>query len=271
MRLRRPRRDVERGVDLDLDRDADGFSWPGEYQAAVSISFDDARRSQIDRGLPMLDDLGITATFFVLPDGVKLARRGWSDVVAAGHEIGSHTARHPCSANFTWSRHHTIEDLTLDDMAREIAEADTWIAQTLGVEPRAFAYPCGHTFVGRGRDTRSYVPLVAERFLAGRTFNDVATNSPRHCDLAQVQAMNSDGLEFDQLRPILETVHQEGAWLVLGGHEIGPRGEAETTTPATVTAIVEWCRAHGVWIDTVSEVATRVRALQQAEAGSRSA
>src|SRR5277367_1555160 len=76
-------------------------------------------------------------------------RRGWKEVVAAGHEIGNHTARHPCSANFAWSRHHAIEALTLDDMAGEIADANAWIADVLGVEPRTFAYPCGHTFVGR--------------------------------------------------------------------------------------------------------------------------
>ncbi len=206
MRLRRPRRVVERRVepDLEVDLDAARLAWPDGYEAAISLSFDDARRSQIDVGLPLLDDLGVSATFFVLPGGVNPVRRGWAEVVAAGHEIGNHTARHPCSANFDWSRQHAIEDLTLDDMAREIAEADTWIAQTLGVEPRCFAYPCGHTGVGRGLETRSFVPLVAERFLAGRTFNDVAPNSPRHCDLAQLQAMNSDGLEFAQVRPLLE-------------------------------------------------------------------
>ncbi len=257
-----------------LARAADAESarraWPDGFQAALSISFDDARRSQVDLGLPVIDQLGIRATFFVLPDGVAPVRRGWLKVVAAGHEIGNHTARHPCSANFSWSRHHAIEDLDLDDMADEISDANVWIAETLGVEPRSFAYPCGHTFVGRGRDTRSYVPLIAERFVAGRTFNDVATNSPVHGDLAQISAMNSDGLTFEHLRPTLEATLDEGAWLVLGGHEIGHRGNVETTMPATLAAVVEWCRSHDVWIDTVGNVATQVRSLQQAQPASRS-
>ncbi|MGZ4693417.1 MAG: polysaccharide deacetylase family protein, partial [Acidimicrobiales bacterium] len=201
------------------DTEAARRAWPDGFQAALSISFDDARRSQIDLGLPVIDQLGILATFFVLPDGVEPARRGWLELVAAGQEIGNHTARHPCSANFSWSRHHAIEDLSLEDIAVEISDANAWIAETLGVEARAFAYPCGHTFVGRGRATESYVPLVADRFVAGRTFNDVATNSPVHGDLAQVRAMNSDGLTFEQLRPTLAATLDEGAWLVLGGHE----------------------------------------------------
>ena len=253
------------------DTEASRRAWPDGFQAALSISFDDARRSQVDLGLPVLDQLGISSTFFVLPTGVDPARRGWTEVVAAGHEIGNHTARHPCSANFPWSRHHAIEDLTLEDMAREIADANSWIADVLGVESRTFAYPCGHTFVGRGAQTQSYVPLVAERFVAGRTFNDVAVNSPLHGDLAQVSAMNSDGLTFEQLRPRLETTLADGAWLVLGGHEIGHRGNEETTMPATLAAVVEWCRSHDVWIDSVGNVASRVRGLQRAEHASRPA
>lgn len=251
------------------DTEAARRAWPDGFQAALSISFDDARRSQVDLGLAVIDQLGIPATFFVLPDGVDQARRGWKDLVSAGHEIGNHTARHPCSANFSWSRHHAIEDLDLDDMAREIGDADAWITEVLGVECRSFAYPCGHTFVGRGADTESYVPLVAERFVAGRTFNDVAINSPVHGDLAQISAMNSDGLTFEQLRPTLEAALEEGSWLVLGGHEIGHRGNAETTMPATLTATVEWCRSHDVWIDSIGNVAGRVRALQGSESASR--
>jgi peptidoglycan-N-acetylglucosamine deacetylase len=240
-------------------------AWPDGHRAALSISFDDARASQVRVGLDLVARLDISITFYVLPGGVDLDRRGWRDAVGAGHEIGNHTARHPCSANFDWTRHYAIEDLTIGDMAAEIRDADGWITQTLGVETSTFAYPCGHTTVGRGRDAQSFVPVVAERFLAGRTFNDVAVNSPMHCDLAQVKAMCSDGLVFEQLRPVLETTLEAGAWLVLGGHEIGPSPDAETTLEATLAAVVEWCRAEQVWIHTVAGVAEHVHALQQSE------
>jgi peptidoglycan-N-acetylglucosamine deacetylase len=240
-------------------------AWPEDHLAALSLSFDDARRSQVDVGLELIDQLGVRVTFYVLPNGVDKDVAGWRDAVSAGHEIGNHTARHPCSANFVWTRRHAIEDLDLSDMAAEIADADAWIARTLGVEPRTFAYPCGHTFVGRGRDTQSFVPLVADRFVAGRTFNDEAANSPIHCDLAQVHALGSDGLVFEQLRPILESTLEAGAWLVLGGHEIGHQGGTGTTLSATLASIVEWCRVHQVWMSTVAEAAERVQALQQSE------
>jgi peptidoglycan-N-acetylglucosamine deacetylase len=238
--------------------------WPEEHRACLSFSFDDARPSQIGVGLPMIERLGIAATFFVLPHNVERDRQGWTDVVAGGNEIGNHTARHPCSANFSWSRHHTLEDLDLASMEIEISDADRWIIENLGVEPRVFAYPCGLTFVGRGRDTQTLVPLIAERFSAGRTFNNVVANAPLHCDLAQLNGVNSDGLTFEHLRPTLDATLEEGAWLVLGGHEIGEQGDHETTMPSTVATIVEWCRDNGVWIDTIGNVAAMVSSRQRA-------
>ena len=49
------------------------FSWPKGKRAAVSLSFDDARVSQPDSGIALLDHYGIKATFFVVPSGVKAA------------------------------------------------------------------------------------------------------------------------------------------------------------------------------------------------------
>ena len=235
--------------------------WPGSDRCALSISFDDARDSQPRALLPLLDRLGVRATFFVLPDPVERDPGPWREVVAAGHEIGNHTATHPCSANNPWSRHRGLEQLTLADFTRELDEAEQRIEATLGVTPRVFAYPCGNTFVGRGRATRSLVPLVAERFVAGRTFNDTVANAPRHCDLAQVAAVAVDCIDIHQLRPQLEATIADRAWLVVGGHEVGPNLAPETTKLATLEAAVEWCREHRVWVDTVGAVAARVAQL----------
>ena len=177
-------------------------------------------------------------------------------MVAAGHEIGNHTNLHPCSANHEWVRDgQAIEDLTLDDLACDIAEADRWIGEVLGVHPRTFAYPCGQTWVGRGVDTRSYVPIIADRFLAGRAFNDISTNSLHRCDLARVMCVNSDNKSFADLEPLLDETLADGAWLVLGGHEIGDEGDFETTTPTLIEAVVDWCRSHAVWVDTIGSIA----------------
>jgi peptidoglycan/xylan/chitin deacetylase (PgdA/CDA1 family) len=48
----------------------ESFKWPDGKRAAVSLSFDDGRLSQIDTGLALLKKLGLKVTFFVNPGSV---------------------------------------------------------------------------------------------------------------------------------------------------------------------------------------------------------
>src|SRR5262245_48028714 len=141
------------------------FAWPGGKEAAISLSFDDGRYSQAERGIVFLDSLKTKATFYVVPSAVEERLDGWKKAVASGHEIGNHSLHHPCSGNFIWSRDHALENYTLDSMRDELSETNRRIKEMLGVTPEVFAYPCGQKFVGRGLNTKSYVPLVAEMFI----------------------------------------------------------------------------------------------------------
>ena len=41
------------------------FRWPDGKAAAISLTFDDARLTQVEAGLPILDEHGVKATFYV--------------------------------------------------------------------------------------------------------------------------------------------------------------------------------------------------------------
>ena len=128
----------------------ENFHWPEGKRAAISLSFDDARASQVSRGIPILDEYGVKATFFVLVEPMEKQLDGWKKAVANGHEIGNHSLVHPCSGNFPFSRDKALEDYTLGQMRRELLEANDTIEDLLGVRPVSFAYPCGQktiTFV----------------------------------------------------------------------------------------------------------------------------
>ena len=56
---------------------ATDFRWPDGKRAAVSLSFDDARPSQVDTGLAVLARLGARATFYVVPMHVEAKLAGW--------------------------------------------------------------------------------------------------------------------------------------------------------------------------------------------------
>lgn len=236
------------------------FRWPEGRRAAVSLTFDDARASQVEKGIPILNRHGIRATFYVAVGNVEPRVAAWKAAVAAGHEIGNHTIRHPCSANFCWSRDSALEDYTLAGMEAEILEANDRIRDLLGVVPRTFAYPCGQTFVGRGVHCASYIPVVARRFLAGRGFLSETFNDPARCDLAQLCGSAADGLSFDELRLLADRTAADGGWLVLCGHEVGEDGGGQTTGAEVLDQFCEYAvdASSGLWVDAVAAVADHV-------------
>jgi peptidoglycan-N-acetylglucosamine deacetylase len=244
----------------DSTNPAKRFRWPNGRRAAVSLSFDDARVSQIDTGLALLKRQLVKVTFFVQAEQVRKRLDGWKKAVADGHEIGNHSNTHPCTANYSFSRLNALEDYTLEMMAAQLDGANAEVQDLLGVKPRTFAYPCGQKFVGRGLDVRSYVPLVAERFLVGRGYLDESANDPQVCDLAQAMGTSFDDMEFEQMRNQVEQAANEGRWVIFVGHEIGKRGYQVTDT-AALEALCEYLKdpVHGIWLGTVAEIAEYIR------------
>ena len=209
------------------------FPWPQGKRCAVSLTFDDARLSQIDKGIPLLDKYEIKATFYIEPNNLLKRREGWIKAAANGHEIGNHTVTHPCTGNYEFSRDNALEDYDLERIAHEIDGANKFIKEQLVIEANSFAYPCGQKFVGRGENVKSYVPLVAERFLAGRGWLDEDANDPWLCDFSQLLGVESDGKSFAQLKALVDKAAAEGRWLVLAGHEMDD-GAAQTTRLAAL-------------------------------------
>lgn len=181
-------------------------------------------------------------------------RADWQAVVDAGHEVGNHTHSHPCSANFPFSRANALEDYSLDGMAADIDEASDAIEALLGVRPTSFAYPCGQSFVGRGEERTSYVPLVARRFAAGRGYGGETANDPARCDLARLDAFAIDGLDAHGLIGLVDAEAGTGRWVITAGHDVGTGGE-QTVLTSSLVALAERCRRGDVWVAPVSEVA----------------
>jgi peptidoglycan/xylan/chitin deacetylase (PgdA/CDA1 family) len=245
------------------------FKWPQGKRVAVSLSFDDARLSQVDVGLPLFIAHGVKATFYVSPGGVEKRLDGWKRAVKHGHEIGSHSFSHACTGNYHLSYGVALEDFDLPKMARDLDQANASIKRLLGVTPVTFAYPCGQKFVGRGVKARSYIPLVAERYLAGRGYLDEAPNDPRLFDPAQSMGIGADDLSAAEMLALIERAAKRGGWLILAGHEIGKKG-FQVTDVAALEAVFRYAKdpANGVWLDTVEAVVRHVK-KSRAEAGVR--
>lgn len=240
------------------------FTWPNGERAAVSLSFDDARPSQIDNGLPIFERCGVRVTLYVSPSRVLDRLSDWQAAVAAGHEIGNHTVTHPCSGNFPWSRENALEDYTLTRMEQELLDANAFIRDVLGQLPTTFAYCCGQKYVGRGTELQSYVPLVARHFIVGRGFRDESVNDPGIVDLAQACGIESDGASFEDLRNWIESAKAAGGWVIFVAHDIGDEFARQAIRPHVLEAVCRYCAdpSNALWIDTVAAVGAWIQRWQ---------
>jgi len=140
---------------LVVDWITDGTSLP---EKAVALHFDNGWLDTITVALPILRDFGFTATCFPITDGLEAASNcesiqvrtltegvvenpfmTWAQIqelVAAGWEIGAHTATHCKVAE----KHDEEGD---QSVIRETETSNNLFRQHLGFVPDHFAYPSG--------------------------------------------------------------------------------------------------------------------------------
>ncbi len=246
-----------------LTRPADersDFRWPKGKKMALSLTFDDARLSQIDKGIPLLDKYGVKGTFYVSRNNMVQRLEGWKQAVKNGHDIGNHALIHPCTINYGWPQEAALENYTLQRMITELDSATILINNLLGIKPYSFAYPCGQTFVGKGVNLKSYIPIVATMFESGRLWLSEGPNDPVYCDMSQLTGMELDGKSFEQIKSLIESAGKKGSWLILAGHETDDKG-FQTSLLSTIEAICRYASdtANGIWIDNVHNIASYIR------------
>ena len=236
------------------------FPWPEGKKMALSLSFDDARASNPTLGTALLDKYDVKATFFVVPSSVRKDLENWKKATASGHEMANHSLNHPCSGNFVWSRNKALDNYTLAEMRKELEQANAEIADLLGVTPTVYAYPCGQTYLGKGANAQSFIPLISEMFLAGRGWLNEAPVDPVYGDMAHLTGMKMDNMDFDEILPIIESASANGQWLVLAGHETNDSGN-QTTYLNMLEQLSQYATdpANGIWIAPIGTVAEYVK------------
>jgi len=198
------------------------FKWPGGASCAVSLTYDDGLKSQLDNALPDLDKFGFKGTFF--PSGAALTDKTnlpvWKQAAATGHEIGCHTIHHPCDKSYDFVRKgFSLQDYSMERMRVELEE-NLAIINNFGYENDGyvFAYPCGENSLGEKRQ-QSYVPLIKEIFTAARGVKREYAE-PRAVDMYDVPCF---GVECDGpgMIEIVKTAQAAGTWAVFLFHGIG--------------------------------------------------
>jgi peptidoglycan-N-acetylglucosamine deacetylase len=228
--------------------------WPGGAKAAVSLTYDDGLGSQLDNAVPVLNRLGVKATFFLSGPNIEL----FGPLAKNGHELASHTLKHPC--------HGVLAQMDLPQMAAEL-DAGLAAILALGVSGKpSFAYPCGQMQVKAGE---SYVSLVKERFSAARGVAP-AVAIPEQVDLFNVPALfPPDGSDGSDVVSLIERAQASGGWAVIGVHGVDDDGAPLHMRQATHDKIVSYLAEHRaeVWTAPFGEVVTAVLACRQSATG----
>lgn len=241
--------------------------WPEGTRAAVSLTFDDGTPDQLRDGVPKMTERELRGTFYLPLRGDNWRDRlgPWASAMAAGHELGNHSLNHRCSENFSNDRGpYGLESMTLDEMEDDLLTAEQRLVELFGpVEARSFAYPCYMTHVGRGLHRRSYVPLIAKHFVAGRGGGEVGFhNHPYHCDLACVAGLTCQQMTGPEMIGLCERAAHQGRWCVLCFHglSVGRLG----TSLGDFEELLNHLAANRdrLWTAPVAEVATRLRAAR---------
>jgi len=231
------------------------------YWGAVSLTFDDGRPTQLANAIPLMDEAGLRGTFYLNPSGKNWMKRmePWVEVGRRGHEIGNHTLSHVCTNNL-WGERGGLEDRTLEEIEADIVAAQERLVQ---VAPQrkdwTFCYPCYNAFVGEGVARRSYVPVVAKRFLAGRGAGEYGfANFPRVVDLACVGSTCCTRMGGFEMIGLVEALAARGLWQVLVFHEID--GSHQTTASWDFKLLLDYLRrrSNEVWCAPVAEVARKI-------------
>ena len=240
------------------------FHWPSNKKMAISLTFDDARESQIDNGIPLLEKYCIKATFYVSLDNFLKRSEDWKSAFKHGHEIGNHTSSHPCSENHDWGLNNSLENYNESMMLNDLKSANKLIFKTIGSKPISFAYPCGQTFIGKGIETKSYVPVIASMFHSGRLTSGGSVNAV-YSDFAKLPSQNTDNITFHEIKNIIEDAKKKGKWLILNGHEIGDGISLQTTSLNTLDSICKYASdtTNGIWIDNVENISAFIREKRQ--------
>jgi peptidoglycan/xylan/chitin deacetylase (PgdA/CDA1 family) len=208
----------------------------------VSVTFDDAWKSQYNIGIPILERYGVFGTFYITTQYFDtpeysgfMTKEEVLDMHRRGHEIGGHTITHP-----------DLASLTQVALERELRDSKTVLENLIGVPVRSVAYPYG-----------SYNASVIEMskrvgYESGRTVNiGFNTKSTPPYELYSISPTRDTPLS--EVLSAIDEAQKNGTWLIIALHELGSTGNQYMHTDAYLEAIVQHIQNVGIRSVTVSE------------------
>ena len=221
----------------------------GGNRAIVSFSFDDVPRSAVVNGLPLLDEAGIKATFYVamgLSAGQSGANPDAGDEVYLGadeirrlHGQGHHIACHTYS-------HYRLDSGSVDGLVTDARKNAALLEKLLGGYPvRHFSYPFGQvSFRLKCRLSPAYDTLRSSR--PGINLGKADLN------LLRATSIYNPTFSRISMLGIIEKAARLGGWLIFYTHGVGEMPDDYSCTPEQLAWVIGECMSRDMSIMPVS-------------------
>jgi peptidoglycan/xylan/chitin deacetylase (PgdA/CDA1 family) len=211
----------------------------------ISFSFDDFPRTALTVGGSILQDAGIRGTYYAAPGlintlnelGPQFRREDLLDLLAAGHELASHTYSH-ISARTT----------RLANYVHEVERGYQTLTGTLGLNAsRQFAYPYGEITLRVKR-------TVGPKMQSCRGICPGLNGPGVDLNLLRANRLYGDTDQFAPAKELIDENSRKKAWLIFYTHDVRTNPSPYGCTPALLEQVVRTAVESGARIATVAEV-----------------
>lgn len=209
------------GLIVSLENSAQsGLPWEGK-KCAVVLTYDDAMDQHLDNAVPLLDSLGLKATFYITAySGSMQARiQEWKKLPVTGHELGNHTLFHPCDGGpgRSWVKpEYDLKNYSVQRMIDETRMTNLFLQALDGKTRRTFAFTCGDMKIGDS----SFINPMKGDFAAARAVRN-QMHTINEIDLYNVDCFVVNGESGTKLIAWAREAMETHSLLVILFHGVG--------------------------------------------------
>ena len=206
-----------------------------------SVTFDDAHRSAVHNGVPVLLAHRAEATFYVAaglrPDDGYLDRSDIATLTAHGFDIGCHTFSH-----------YRLDHGTSTGLERDATRNRRAFSSELGLPPaRDFAYPFGEVSPsGKRRIGQAYATARSVYPGVNRRGGDLL--------LLRANPLFSASMSWDAVRNLLATAIERNGWVIFYTHGVALDPDPRSCVPEDLDRLLTECRRLGLVVRSVRSV-----------------
>ncbi len=237
----------------------DQHSWKGK-KSAVVLTYDDAINEHLNNAIPILDSLGLKATFYVTAFSSSMQTRlnDWKKLAVKGHELGNHTLYHPCigGKGREWVKpDYDMNNYSVQRMIDETKMTNLFLQALDGKTKRTFAFTCGDMKIGDS----AFINAMKDDFVAARAVRN-EMHKINEVDLLNVDCYMVNGESSAKMIEWAKKAVKTNSLLVILFHGVGGGNALNVSLPAH-RELLQFLKQNekDIWIAPMLEVAEYIK------------